>query len=77
MAPFLLESKGVSERSDEIPRDVIVLEAFPSWGIIATLRSGRFKWVAMDEARVYFAWTRILGQIWRSLSSIPKSGAGS
>lgn len=45
LAPLLLGDAGSREEPLEDPADIVVLEAFPSWGIIATLRSGRFKWV--------------------------------
>jgi arylsulfatase A-like enzyme len=45
LAPWLLDPGHAPDDSDRYPKDVVVLEASPSWGIIATLETGRFKWV--------------------------------
>jgi arylsulfatase A-like enzyme len=45
LAPLLLDSDSESVSNGEAPKDIIVLEASPSWSVIATLETGRFKWV--------------------------------
>ncbi len=45
LAPGLLGTEAQVGNNAGFPADVVVLEAFPSWGIIATLATGRFKWV--------------------------------